>query len=276
MSLHYLETKYHYADGGKVNVLANALQAVKTAMAHLDRGDRASAVAALRASPEAMQHPQIQHTLQIMQPIAPRPSAQEVLRRTASQTNPTSGVDPYNTADALAQRLAHEKVLESVMATQSHDPMLMQPGFLTRRQAFASGGSVKPPTDIVAHLAKVMQDHPETQPVLQAHAIALLRANLAAAQAIHGAIGDPSGYGHYAQAASTLAGALGSGASGQSDAATQQMMANVLESSGSLPQAIGPAALQAARQAVPTQKPAIPDQVPVAIPSQNPGPAPAQ
>ena len=275
MSLHDLESKYCYADGGKVNVLAGALRAVKTAMAHLDKGDHASAIAALRASPEAMQHPQIQHVAGMLQP--PKgPSPQEVLARKASQMDPARGVDPYNSADALAQKAGQAKILESAMATQSQNPMMMQPGFLAQRQAFASGGSVKPPTDIVTHIAKVMEEHPETRAVLQAHAIALLRANLAAAHAINGAIGDPSGYGHYAHAASTLAGALGSGVSGQDDAATQQMMAAALEGSGSSPQAIGPAALQAARQAVPQQQPAIPDQAPVAIPPQNLGPGPSQ
>lgn len=275
MSLDQLESKYYYADGGKVNVLAGALQAVKTAMAHLNKGDHASAVAALRASPEAMQHPQIQHVAGMLQP--PKgPSPQEVMARKASQMNPTSGVDPYNTADALAEKAAQAKLLESSMATQSQNPMLMQPGFLTQRQAFASGGSVKHPPDLLAHITQVMTEHPETQPVLQAHAIALLRAHLAAAHALNGAIGDPSGYGHYANAASTLAGALGSGVSGQGDAATQQMMAAALEGSGSSPQAIGPAALQAARQAVPQQQPAIPGQVPVAIPPQNSGPSPSQ
>jgi hypothetical protein len=136
---------------------------------------------------------------------------------------------------------------------------------------FASGGSTSQnqPTDIVAHLAQTMQNHPETQPVLQAHAIALLRANLAAAQAIHSATGDPSGFGHFASSASTLAGALGSGSSGQNDAATQALIAQTLQGSGSMPQAVGPAAMQAARQAVPAQQ-----QIPLAqrqapIPTPN-------
>lgn len=70
-----------------------------------------------------------------------QPSAQERLRRTGSQLNPASGVDPYNTADELARRLETEDLLSSALST-TPDSMLLQPGFMSRPQAYAGGGDV--------------------------------------------------------------------------------------------------------------------------------------
>lgn len=58
-SLVDLESKYCYADGGKVSLAAAALNAVKNAISHIENGDHASALATLRASPAAMAHPEV-------------------------------------------------------------------------------------------------------------------------------------------------------------------------------------------------------------------------
>lgn len=58
-SLVDLESKYCYADGGKVTMAAAALNAVKNAISHIENGDHTSALATLRASPAAMAHPEV-------------------------------------------------------------------------------------------------------------------------------------------------------------------------------------------------------------------------
>lgn len=105
------------------------------------------------------------------------------------------------------------------------------------------------PSSIIDHLSAAMQTNPEASPVLKAHALALLRANLNAAHAIHTLTGDPSAYGHYQNGARALSQALG----GNSDSVTAQMIAQ--EGTGDMnPMALAPAAITAANLAVPQKQ----------------------
>lgn len=73
-----------------------------------------------------------------------QPSPQERLRRAASQGDPNSGVDPYNTADQIAKQKEMDDLLSSALIpenTGAPESMLLQPGFLTAPQAKAEGGS---------------------------------------------------------------------------------------------------------------------------------------
>lgn len=111
-----------------------------------------------------------------------------------------------------------------------------------------------PPSDILQHLSNAIQGTPSAAPVLKAHALALLRANLNAAHAIHTLTGDPTAYGHYQTGARALSQALG----GNSDSVTAQMIAQQdggnANTGGVNPQALAPAAIMAASQAVHSSK----------------------
>lgn len=112
--------------------------------------------------------------------------------------------------------------------------------------------------DISAGVPNSMADHlssaisaagPDASPILKAHALALLRANLNAAHAIHTLTGDPSAYGHYQQGARALSQALG----GNNDSITAQMIAQ--QGTGDMnPMALAPAAITAANLAVPQRQ----------------------
>jgi hypothetical protein len=99
---------------------------------------------------------------------------------------------------------------------------------------------------IIDHLVDAMQNNPEATPVLQAHALALLRANLAAAHAIHTLTGDPTAFGHYSNGMRVLNQALG----GSDAGITEQMIAQGI--GGDEGRAIAPVATDIANLAVPT------------------------
>lgn len=90
------------------------------------------------------------------------PNAEEKLHRIGSQLNPETGVDPYNTVDFLAKQRETDDLLGSALAPQSSS-MLMQPGFLTTKQAFAGGGDVQYGD---SDLAREIAATPPTPPVI--------------------------------------------------------------------------------------------------------------
>lgn len=155
--------------------------------------------------------------------------------------------------------------MSAVPEPQLNDPEALK-AISDSLQGHAAGGPVGEPAATPAQpqdlptggIPSTMADHlssaissasPETSPILKAHALALLRANLNAAHAIHTLTGDPSAYGHYQQGARALSQALG----GNNDSITAQMIAQ--QGTGDMnPMALAPAAITAANLAVPQKQ----------------------
>lgn len=153
---------------------------------------------------------------------------------------------------AAARASGHSHIHAHEVYDKDDGPMFAEGGDVEGQEE-KDGDITKPiPSQIgegsVLHsLVDTMQKNPQTAPILQAHALALLRANLSAAHAIHSLTGDPSAYGHFQNGARLLSSVLG----GNSDAVTALMIGHQFGDSNMNPLAIAPAAIGAAKQAVP-------------------------
>lgn len=207
-----------YASGGAVDRASGILDTIQTALHHIKNGDHKKAADTLAADPIAMRHPDV---------AAAVPQLHAAAQQRFDVGGPVQGQPQVATPQPAAAAMP--------------PPQPMQPGAMSAQ--VAGGG------DIMDSIVNTMKQKPETAPILKAHALALLRANLNAAHAIHTLTGDPSAYGHYTQGSRVLSQALG----GNSDSITAQMVAQEMGQSGQGGAAMSTAqgAVQAANQAVP-------------------------